>query len=257
MEKQETGQRQQIYIGGEGLKPVMWKSQIKPDQVGDLSLSLKTFPNGKKKPPVLIPANEYACNVTVDTPDKRYAVEMQLGEEEYERFCRQRGKTRIESICGVTIEEGEAKTVYENINGERVRCKTSDAVLVADETATPINGELCAVKLTGVGMVFTRVQVEELPEDTRRAYLDTLNSERKDKATIEPKQPGRKPTSDFREDAKVYAHWKEQRALNGRLTLKLFHTDFYASTYTLTALEKMLDRARKRAASLENAREKM
>ena len=217
MEKQEMGQRQQIFIGGEGLKPAMWESQIAPKRVGDLSLSLQTFPNGPDHPPVLVPANEYACNATVDTPDKRYMMEMQLSADEYDRFRQQQGAARIVRICGVTIEEGEIRTVEEEINGEQVKCKTNDAVFRADETAKPINGEYCSIEFSGVGMFFTRVQIEDLPEDTRRAYMDTLNAVLKAKSeSALVKQDDRKEFGKLT----IYGDYQEAWVANQRFDLR-------------------------------------
>ena len=144
--------RRTIQIGAEH-QPVMWESEIVPVMLG----------------------NDYMCRVIVDTAGKRYALELILSQEEYERFQQQGGAARIKRISGIAIKEGKPETVYRRINGKRRKCRLGKAVAVDDENASPRHGYACAALLSGVGVLFPQVEIIELPEDTRRVYLDAMN----------------------------------------------------------------------------------
>ena len=128
----------------------MWESEIVPKRFG----------------------NKFGCVIKVDTPEKRYVLDMVLSQEEYERFQRGAGEVHVERICGVTVEEGNPETVFLKINGKRHKCKRSNPMVRANAGIPPTGGGLCAVTLTGLGVFFPQVEIEELPENTRRAYLD-------------------------------------------------------------------------------------
>ena len=221
--------RRTIQIGAEH-QPVMWESEIVPVMLG----------------------NDYACRVIVDTAGKRYALELYLSQEEYERFQRQDGAARIERISGIAQKEGKPENVYWSINGKRRKCKLSNSVWVVDENAKPRHGYACAELLSGVGVLHPQVEIIELPEDTRRAYLDAMTTEKRSAAGKAP-QPspnpdGRPVESNTEEDAIIYSRWKDAQA-PGRISIETFRdmNEDISKRFTLYQLHKLIDRARKRA----------
>lgn len=204
----KNGQKQPgrptVFIGGAGPLPVMAESQILPERSG----------------------NDFTCLFSLDTPDKRYLLDLILSQEGYDLFREQRGRARIEKICG-TVEEGESKLTVLEINGKPTECRERDDVIKADENTPPMHGYFCAATLAGVGVLFPQVKIEELPEETRCAYLNTLTREKIDPPAQRGKAKGR-TRIDYKKRKPNMEEWGIAETIMGGMIFKAKEITPYA-----------------------------